>query len=191
MINIIVAMDQKRGIGKDNKIPWHIPEDLRRFHHLTDGHPVIMGRKTFESILTYTKGKPLSNRTNIVITRDPKYKFENVIVCNSLSAAIDAAKRSIKYTVSSIQYEDKKKILNTEYSIPNTDKDEVFIIGGAQIFEQSIKISDRLYLTIIDGDYHADTFFPEYEKEFTNVLKEQAGESGEYKYTFVDLGRSN
>ncbi len=153
MISIVVAVDSKRGIGKDNKLLWNIPEDLKRFRSITSGHPIIMGRKTFESI-----GRVLPNRTNIIITRDTNYTVEGAVVVHSLEEALRQAQ----------------------------GQDEVFIIGGGQIFEQALPLVDRLYLTIVEGDFHADTFFPDY-SAFRKKTFEEAGEAGEYSYTFLNL----
>lgn len=183
MLSIIAAIGRNRELGKDNRLLWHIPEDFKRFKELTLGHPIIMGRKTFESI-----GRVLPNRTNIIITRDKNYKVEGAIVCGSLEEAIEKAEESIKYSVSSIK--NKNKTLNTKYNILNTDEDEIFIIGGGQIFEQALPLADKLYLTIIDppagGGFDADTFFPDY-SEFKKVIFKQKGQSQQYKYTFLDL----
>lgn len=160
MISLIAALDRNRGIGKNNKLPWHLPEDLKHFKETTKGHPVIMGRKTFESI-----GRPLPNRTNIVVTRNEQYSPENVVVKHSLEEAI-------------------------EYS--NTiDTGEVFVIGGQDLFNQAIKIADRLYITRIDAEFHADTWFPEYEKEFTRVISEKPSQNADYNYSFIVLERGN
>ncbi|MBI4084334.1 MAG: dihydrofolate reductase [Candidatus Levybacteria bacterium] len=176
VISVIAAIGKNRELGKDNKLLWHIPEDLQRFKRLTSGHTVIMGRKTFESI-----GRPLPNRLNIVITRDPNFKPDGVNICHSLAEALEA---SIKYKVSSIKQEKKKNILNTKYSIPDTE-DEVFIIGGGQIFEQAMPIVDRLYLTIVDATFDADVYFPDY-SEFKKITFEEVGESGRYRYKFIN-----
>lgn len=158
MISIIVAMDEKRGIGKNGGIPWHIPEDLKRFKAITSGHPVIMGRKTFESI-----GHPLPNRTNIVVTRDKKKTISGTIMANSLEEAIRLAQGK-----------------------PGSD--EISIIGGGQIYAQAIRLADKLYLTIVEGTYDADTFFPDY-SAFTKEVSRESHESDGYKYTFLDLQR--
>lgn len=162
-INIIVAMDDKRGIGKNNRLPWDIPEDLRRFKRLTRGHTIVMGRKTFESILSYI-GKPLPDRINMVITRNPDFKAEGVSINTSLEEALSEAKEN--------------------------EQNEIFIIGGAQIFQQAIDMGvvDRLYLTKVQGDYGADTFFPDY-PDFKKVIREEEGESKGIKYKFIDLER--
>jgi dihydrofolate reductase len=154
-ISIIAAIDQKRGIGKDNKLPWDIPEDMQRFRDKTKGHAIVMGRKTFESI-----GRPLPNRVNIVVTRDKDYKAEGCTICPSLEEALIKAKE--------------------------IDKDEIFVIGGGEIYRQALPFSDKLYLTLVEGDYGADTFFPEY-AEFKKIVLEKKEESGNYKYTFLDL----
>ncbi len=159
MLNIIAAIDSKRGLGKDNQLLFKIKEDFVRMKKLTSGHPIIMGRKTFESI-----GRPLPNRTNIVITRDQGYSSEGIKVVHSLDQAIDMAKNE-------------------------PGGEEVFIFGGGQIFKEAMPMVVKLYLTVVEGDYGADTFFPEYEKDFTKTVFEQEGQEGDYKYKFIDLER--
>lgn len=154
-ISLIAAISGKGALGKDNKLLFHIPEDLKRFKKLTSGHPIIMGRKTFESI-----GRPLPNRTNIIVTRDMSYKAASCIVSHSLEEAFSIARSG--------------------------DTDEIFIIGGGQIYSQAIKIADKLYLTVVEGEYEADTFFPEY-SQFKKIVFEQSGETNGYKYRFLDL----
>ncbi|OGH25113.1 MAG: hypothetical protein A3B47_03390 [Candidatus Levybacteria bacterium RIFCSPLOWO2_01_FULL_39_24] len=166
-VSAIAAIGKNRELGKDNKLLWHIKEDLQRFRNITKGHPVIMGRKTWESLPT----KPLPKRYNIVITRDAKFKAEGAVVCNSIEESIKKAAASAE-----------------GFGEPK----EIFIIGGGQIYDQAIKkgLVDKLYLTIIDppagGDSEADTFFPDY-SEFKAVISEKAGESEGYKYKFLDL----
>lgn len=155
IISLIAALAGNRAIGKDNKLLWHISEDLKRFKRLTSGHPVIMGRKTFESI-----GKPLPNRTNIIITRDPGYTADGCVVVNSLEKAIEEAKK--------------------------VEAEELFIIGGAQIFNQSLPIADKLYLTLVEGDFDGDVFFPDYSEFNTIVHQENKKENG-FIFTFIDL----
>lgn len=159
---IVVAIGRNRELGKDEKLLWHIPEDLKRFKALTLGHPVIMGRKTFESIVGYL-GKPLPGRTNIVVTRDSAWSYEGVIVCHSLEEAIA-----------------KGKELDTE---------EVHIGGGAQLYEQALPLVDKLYLTFIDDAKEADTFFPPFESEFKEVKREEREHDG-LKYAWVDMERT-
>lgn len=125
-LTLIVAIDAERGIGADNKLPWHLPEDLAHFKRLTSGHPIIMGRKTFDSI-----GRPLPNRRNIVITRNPDWCHEGTEAVPSLQAAIVLAGAA-----------------------------PAFIIGGAQIFTEAMPLADRIVVTEIDHTFQCDTFFP-------------------------------
>jgi dihydrofolate reductase len=126
-LTLVVAMDAQRGIGVDNKLPWHLPEDLAHFKRVTLGHPIIMGRKTFDSI-----GRPLPKRRNIVVTRNADWSHEGVEVAGSLEQAVTLA-----------------------------GDEPASIIGGAQIFGESIAIADRMIVTHIDRVYRCDTFFPE------------------------------
>ncbi len=126
---LIAALNKNRVIGKNGKIPWHIPEDLQRFKQLTIHHTVLMGRKTFESI-----GTPLLNRKNVVISKQ-KIASENIEIYSSLESALSH--------------------LHTE--------EQIFIIGGGEIFRQTIDLADELLLTMVDNDELGDTFFPEYE----------------------------
>lgn len=160
-ISLIVAMDEKQGIGKKNDLLFKIPEDFKRMKALTEGHPIIMGRKTFESI-----GRVLPKRTNIIVTRDQEFHFENVLVSNSLEDALRDARNS-------------------------QGSEEIFIFGGGQIFKEALEkdLVDRLYLTIVKGSYDADTFFPEYKRFGFTSIKEEQGESDGYQYTFLDLER--
>ena len=159
IISLIVATDNVGGIGKDNKIPWHLPEDIKRFKDLTMGHPVIMGRKTFESIISTLK-KPLPGRTNIVVTRNPDFNYEGVLVFNNIEDAIKKGKE--------------------------IDADEVLIAGGAQIFDSVVERADRLYLTLIDGDFGADTFF-HHANKFTKIISKEKKQFEDLKYTFLTL----
>jgi dihydrofolate reductase len=157
-ISMIAAIGKNREIGRGNLMLWHIPEDLKRFRELTMGHPVIMGRRTFESI-----GKVLPGRANIVLTRDDSWKREGVVVVHSMDEAISVAKE--------------------------IDQEEIFIIGGAQIYDQALPFADKLYLTLIDAEGNADSFFPDYGRHFTRVVAQQDGQSGALKYRYVDLER--
>jgi dihydrofolate reductase len=157
-LSIISAIAEKnRAIGKNNKLLWDIPEDLQRFKKITSGHPIIMGQKTFESL-----GKPLPNRTNIVLTFDKSYKAPGAVVVYSIDEALKAAKK--------------------------VEKREIFFVGGGQIYAQAIKFADKLYLTLVEGDYEADTYFPDYSK-FKKAIFEEKHESGGYKYRFLELER--
>jgi len=158
----VVAIGKNRELGKGGKLLWHIPEDLKRFKALTMGHPVIMGRKTFESIVRYIGG-PLPGRTNIVITRDANWSHEGVLVFKTLEEAIEKAKE--------------------------LDAEEIHIGGGAQIYEQALPLIDKLYLTLIDAEGEADIFFPPYEDQFTKKTFEEEHEWNGIKYRYVDLER--
>ena len=149
-------------IGHGNGLLWRIPDDLKRFKQLTLGHPVIMGRKTFESILA-SLGKPLPGRTNIVITRDQDYASEGAVIAHSLEEALEKA-RAI-------------------------DQEEIHIGGGAQLYEEALPFVDKLYLTLIDDEKEGDTFFPPYEHIFTKKTFEEDREYNGLKYKWVDLER--
>ncbi len=149
-------------IGKDGGLLWHIPDDLKRFKALTLGHPIIMGRKTFESIVKMI-GKPLPGRTNIVVTRDPVWAYDDVAVFHSIESALEYAK--------------------------TLDDVEVHIGGGGEVYKAALPYTDKLYLTLIDGEKEADSFFPEYEKEFTKKTFEEEHEFDGLKYRFVNLER--
>jgi dihydrofolate reductase len=123
---LVVAMDAQRGIGVDNTLPWRLPEDLAHFKRVTSGHPIVMGRKTFDSI-----GRPLPNRHNIVVTRNPAWRHEGVDAVTSLADAVALA-----------------------------GDDKVFIIGGAQVFAESMDIADQMIVTEIGHTFKCDTFFP-------------------------------
>jgi dihydrofolate reductase len=126
-ITIVVAIDSRSGIGVNNTLPWRLPEDMAHFKRTTTGHPIIMGRKTFDSI-----GRPLPNRRNIVITRNPEWRHDGVEAVGSLDAALAL--------------------------VAGTD---ACIIGGAQIFTESLSRTDRLIVTEIDKSFDCDTFFPD------------------------------
>jgi dihydrofolate reductase len=152
MISIIAAIDEKNGIGKKGQLAWHLSEDLKRFKELTSNHTVIMGRHTFESI-----GKALPSRKNIVVTSDPNFQAENIVIVNSIEDAIGEAGGG-----------------------------EIFVIGGAQIYNQTIGLADKLYLTQVVGDFSCDTFFPDY-SAFTNETFIGAGEENGIRYKFLEL----
>lgn len=157
-ISMIAAIASgNRALGKGNKLIYYIPKDLERFKKITTGHPIIMGRKTFESI-----GHPLPKRTNIIITRDPEYFVEGAKVTRSLDEAINEASKK--------------------------EKEEIFIIGGGQIYKEAIQLADKLYLTIIEDNPEADTFFPSY-SEFKKVVFEEKHKSNNLRYKFLDLER--
>ncbi len=154
---------RNRVLGKDNKLIWHIPEDLKRFRSMTNGHPCIMGRLTFESIVAVI-GKPLPNRTNIVITRDKDWNEEGAFSVVSMEEAIELAKLK-------------------------PGNDEIFIIGGGQIYTLGLPYADKLYLTLVEDEKEGDSYFPEYERQFTKKTFEEEHEWNGIKYTWVDFER--
>jgi dihydrofolate reductase len=158
----VVAIGRNRALGKDNTLLWHIPDDLKRFKALTMGHPIIMGRKTFESIVE-SLGKPLPGRTNIVVTRDTSWTHQGVIVVRSPEEGIAKARE--------------------------IDDSEIHIGGGAQLYEQTLPVINKLYLTIIDEEKEADNFFPPYEDQFTKKTFEEEREWNGLKYRWLDLER--
>ncbi|MEK7564476.1 MAG: dihydrofolate reductase [Patescibacteria group bacterium] len=133
MISIIAAIGKNNELGKGNDLLWKLPADMKHFRETTKGHTVIMGRKTFESI-----GKALPNRRNIIITRDKKYKVDGTEIAHSLEDALARART------------------------PLAEGEEIFIIGGGEIYKQAFDFTDKLYITHIDAeDKKSDTFFPE------------------------------
>jgi len=161
IISIIVAMDRNRGIGIDNKLPWRLPADLRRFRELTMGHHIIVGRKTYESI-----GRPLPGRQMIVVTRNRNYRPEDNMVVHSVEEAISLAQ--------------------------SRGESEVFICGGSEIYARSLSFAERIYLTLVDCDVAADTFFPEWDQEQWIVQQSSdyaADEQNQYPVVFKILKR--
>jgi dihydrofolate reductase len=159
MLSAIVAMDRNRVIGYHNQMPWSLPADLQHFKEITMGHPIIMGRNTYESV-----GRVLPGRDNIVVTSRPFEGPENLIVVDSITAALD------KVSTAS----------------------EAFIIGGQQIFEQVMPYVQRVYLTIIDQSFSGDTYFPELsegEWETVDTETHEADEKNQYNYAFLILER--
>jgi len=136
LISLIVAHSSNRVIGVDGQLPWHIPDDLKYFKAITIGKPIIMGRKTFDSI-----GKPLPGRLNIIITKNTDLTIEECVVVNNLEAAITEAKNYFK--------------------TQDTEQEEIFIIGGAQIFKQSMEFVNKIYITEVHAEYAGDVFFDE------------------------------
>ncbi len=158
-ISLIAALGPDRLIGRQNALPWQLPADLRHFKKLTMGHPIVMGRKTHESI-----GRPLPGRQNIVISRQPEYRADGCTVAHSLSDALAAAK----------------------------DGDEVFIIGGAAVYQEALPRADRLHLTLIEGQFEGDTFFPDYDPPRWHELsrdRHEADPSNPHAHTFLTLER--
>lgn len=152
MVSIIVAVAKNGVIGDKNSLLWHISEDLRFFKQTTSGHPVIMGRKTYESL-----GRPLPNRTNVVISRTAT-AIEGCTVAHSLEEAVAM--------------------------FPHDE--EIFIIGGAQIYALALDIADRIYITRVEHEYEGDTSFPTWDESQWHLVQSERHECGEkYPYPFA------
>ncbi|EOR04489.1 dihydrofolate reductase [Acinetobacter tandoii] len=143
----VVAMDQQRCIGKANDLPWHIPADLKHFKAITQGGVVVMGRKTLESM-----GRTLPKRVNWVITRDLNWSFEGTKVAYSIEEALT-------HVIADVQASEKPE--------------SIFIIGGGEIFKQTMNIADRLELTHVELDVQGDAYYPEIPTEFKKVSSEK------------------
>jgi len=187
LISIIAAIGDghlhNRVLGKNNELLWHIPDDLKRFKTITRGHPVIMGRKTFESIVVAI-GKPLPERTNIVITRDTAYqgRASTETVDNSRGPTSTATSTDSVLIVHSLD--------DALAAAAQIDTEEVFVIGGGEIYAQALPYVDRLYLTLIEDDKEGDSYFPAYEDEFTIKTLDEAHEWEGLKYRWVNLERA-
>lgn len=170
-ITLIAAAAENNALGKDNDLVWHLPDDFKRFKAITSGHFIIMGRKTFESF-----PKPLPNRTHIIITRQKEYQVpEGCLVVASIEEAI---KLAVTSSLSSRAESRDKKPQN----------DEVFIIGGGEIYKQSIALADKIELTRVHTEVEADTFFPEIDSSNWKLLQEEYHPKDEkHKYDFTYL----
>ncbi len=160
MLSLIAAMSENRVIGVDGDLPWRLPDDMKHFMCTTRGHAVIMGRKTWESM-----DGPLSNRTNIVITRQEKYEADGATVVHSLPEALRIAPTTI---------------------------DESFVIGGEAIFRDALPLADRIYLTLVHAEFQGDAFFPEFAQEHWRIVDEQhhsADERHEHSFTIRTFER--
>ncbi|WP_261302402.1 dihydrofolate reductase [Paenibacillus andongensis] len=152
-ISFIFAMDRNRAIGLNNKLPWHLPGDLKFFKTVTMGHPILMGRKTYDSI-----GKPLPGRRNVILTQNSEFEAEGCEVIHTVQEAVDA-------------FRDQ----------------ELFVIGGAEIFRLFASAVDKMYITHIEHEFEADTFMTELDlSEWTLVSSEQGerNEKNPYEYYF-------
>lgn len=158
MISIICAIGKNLAIGRKNKLLWDIPDDLKHFKAITSGHTVVMGQKTFESI-----GRPLPNRTNIVVTKDTNFQAPGCVISYSLEDVLKVAKTKVE---------------------------EIFIIGGGEIYRQSLPFASKLYLTIVDdAPTDADTFFPDY-SEFKKIVSQEDKKFDGLSYSFIELTRN-
>jgi len=158
-ISAIAAMSENRVIGLNNQMPWHLPADLKHFKTITLGYPILMGRKTFDSI-----GRPLPDRCNVVITRDVDFVAPGCVTANSIDTALSAVSYS----------------------------NEIFVIGGAALFQQMLPQISRLYLTVIHHEFQGDTFFPEINPAEWNKLSHEdhvADGENAYAYSFLVLER--
>ena len=152
-ISIIVATAKNGVIGMNNTLPWHLPEDLKRFRALTTGHHIVMGRKTYESL-----GRLLPNRTTVIVTRNTDYQVEGAVIANSLNDAI-------------------KKCGND---------DEIFLIGGAELYKDALKVANKLYITQIDLSVEGDAFFPEFDRaEWQETSREVHTSAQGFEFSYL------
>ena len=161
MLKILVAFDENRVIGKNNALIWHLPADLLRFKALTTGHVIIMGRKTFESI-----GKPLPNRTTIVISRQYDLQIDGVILAHSVEEAILKAK--------------------------SLTRDDIFIVGGAEIYALSLPLVDQVLVTQLHDIFEGDAFFPEISSEMWDLTEQERGitdDKNRYQFSYITYSR--
>jgi dihydrofolate reductase len=161
MISLLFAMDQNRGIGYENDLPWRLPRDLRFFKEKTTGQIIVMGRKTLDSM-----NGALPNRTNVVLTRDKAFKADGVTILHDVNAV---------------------KELADEHS-----EKEIFIIGGSEIFSQTLEIADCIYMTYIEENFPADTYFPDFPLNKWQETSREKGvkdERNPYDYYFIQYDR--
>lgn len=151
-VAMIAAMGRNRVIGRDNQMPWHLPEDLKYFKATTMGKPIVMGRKTFDSL-----GRPLPGRSNIVISRQPALRIPGVQVVGDIDQALQLA----------LQQAQQDKV------------DEVMIIGGGNLYEQCLALADRLYLTRVELEPEGDAWFPRFSDTEWQLLEERAVAAGQ------------
>ncbi|MEO9571382.1 MAG: dihydrofolate reductase [Polaribacter sp.] len=157
MITIIAAIAKNNALGKDNDLIWHLPADLKRFKKVTSGHHILMGRNTFESI-----GKPLPNRTTIIITRNKNYFKEGCLIAHSIEEAINLVENDAT----------------------------IFIIGGAQVYKETLKknLADQLDITLVHQEFDADAFFPEIDLNLWEEINREdfiADEKNKFDYSFI------
>lgn len=160
VVSLIAALTKNRVIGKDNDLPWRLPDDLKYFAQTTKGHHVVMGRKNYESIPK--KFRPLPNRTNMVLTRQKSWAADKCIVVNTIESAIEIAR--------------------------NHNEEELFVIGGAEIYQLAFPFANRLYLTEIDHELKGDTYFPALDRSMwmeTSRTHHPMDERHAYSFDFV------
>ena len=163
-VAMIAAMDRQRVIGVENQLPWYLPEDLKFFKRMTQAKPLVMGRKTFQSI-----GRPLPGRLNIVVTRDPAFHHDGVRVCHDLASALALADQQA--TIDGV--------------------DEIMVMGGAEIYAQALPFASRLYLTEVAIEVEGDARFPELDPAEWEELQRLPGSpaEGQPAYDFVEYRR--
>ena len=164
-ISMIVAVSKNNVIGKNNSLAWHLPDDMNYFSNMTQGHSVIMGRKNWESIPK--RFRPLPNRKNIVITRNTDFNEDKCEVVNSLEDAIKVSR--------------------------NNDDEEIFIIGGGEIYKLGFDFIDKLYITEIKANIDGDTFFPTWDKnkwKEVSRIKHLSDDKHIYEFDYVIYKRS-
>lgn len=162
MITIIAAIGNKNALGKGNQLLWKLPKDLKHFKTLTENHPVVMGRKTYESI-----GKALPNRTNIVVSRKENWFQEGILIVSTLKEALKFAKK-----------------INEDF----------FVIGGGEIYKQTLDIADKLEITQVNGDFEADTFFPKISPKIWQKTGEEChskDDKNDYDFCFQTFEKIN
>ena len=160
MITIVVAIGKNGEIGLNNQLLWHMPKDLKHFKEITSGHPVVMGRKTYESI-----GKALPNRTNIVVSRKDNWFEEGILIVGSLKEALKFAQKI---------------------------NENIMILGGAEVFKQTLDLADRLEVTLVEESFEADTFFPKIDAKIWKLTHEENHEKDEknpYDFKFLTYER--
>lgn len=157
IISAIVAQSENKVIGQNNQLPWHLPADLKHFKAITTGHPILMGRKTHESI-----GRPLPNRTNLILTRDSAFNAPGCLTVMSMDAGIEAARSRLTK--------------------------ELFIIGGAEVYQQALPIIQRIYMTVVHHHFDGDAYFPELDKKAwleKDCVTHPADLENGYSYSFL------
>lgn len=156
-LSLIAAVARNGVIGIDNTLPWHLPEDLKRFRALTTGHHIIMGRRTYESI-----NRLLPDRTTVIVTRNADYQVAGALVANSLQHAVELCKSD----------------------------EEAFLIGGAELFRDGLRLGDRIYLTEIDADFEGDVFMPPVNPtEWREVSRERHSSGQGWDYSYITFER--
>jgi dihydrofolate reductase len=156
-LSLIWAMTRNRVIGRDNALPWRLPDEMRHFMHTTVGHPVIMGRKQFQSM-----SKPLPKRTNIVLSRNPRFSANGIVVARTLEEAMDRAREIVG------------------------NDGEAMVIGGAEIYALALPRADRLYFTLIDAEIDGDAYFPDFdESQWRETHREEHGADARHAYAFT------